>query len=73
MSLLQDITELHALQRLSEFLRNFADSRIGKIFTALSAQEKVNADTLSDSGEKVVGSFPAEAESEHERCHCGLQ
>lgn len=55
-SLLQD-NGVTALQRLSEFLRNFADSRIGKIFTALSAQEKVNADTLSDSGEKVVAAF----------------
>ena len=55
-SLLQE-NGVTALQRLSEFLRNFADSRIGRVFTALSAQEKVNADTFSISGEKVVAAF----------------
>ena len=56
MSLLQENGAV-ALQKLSKLLKNFADSGIGRMFTALSAQEKVNADTFSISGEKVMAAL----------------
>ena len=46
-----------ALQRMSGFLRGFADSRVGKVFTALSASEKMTADDFSIPGEMVVAAF----------------
>lgn len=55
-SLLQE-KGVTALRRLSDLLRDFAGSRLGRILSALTAQEKVNADSISISGEKVVAAF----------------
>ena len=43
-----------ALRRMSDLLRKFAGSSIGRVLTALSAQEKLDADTFSIRGEIFV-------------------
>lgn len=55
-NLLQRSGEM-ALQKLSEFLEGFAESRLGKAFSAWSAQEKFDGDSISVSGDKIVTAF----------------
>ena len=43
-----------ALQKISGILKKFPDSRMGKAFAALSAFERLDADTFRITGEKVV-------------------
>ena len=45
------------MRRMSDLLRKFAGSSIGRVLTALSAQENLKADTFSSRGEKLVAAF----------------